>query len=47
MSGSGVSPPVSLPNLKFVSRGSSSFRVLSIGPQQLLSVVFFVDESPP
>ena len=39
MSGSGVSPPVSLPNLKLVSRISSSFGVPSKGPQQLLSGV--------
>ena len=39
MSGSGVSPPVSLPNLKFISRGSSSSEVPSSGPHLLLSGV--------
>ena len=39
MSGSRVSPPVSLPNLKFVLRGSSLFGVPSMGPQWLLSGV--------
>ena len=39
MSRSGVSPPVSLLNLKFVSRGSSLSRDPSSGPQQLLSGV--------
>ena len=39
MSGSGVSPPVSLPNLKLVSGVSSSSGVLSRGPQWLLSCV--------
>ena len=39
MLGLGVSSPVSLPNLNFVSGTSSSSGVLSIGPQQLLSWV--------
>ena len=39
MSGSGVSPPVLLLNLKFALRGLSSSGVLSSGSQQLLSGV--------
>ena len=39
MSGSGVSPPVSLPNLNEVSGFSSSSGVLSRGPQRLQSGV--------
>ena len=39
MSGSGVSSPVSLPNLNLVSRVSPSSGVLSMGPQQLRSGV--------
>ena len=39
ISGSGVSPPASLPNLNWGSGVSSSSGVPSIGPQQLLSWV--------
>ena len=39
MSGSGVSPPASLPNLNWGSGVSSSSGVPSRGPQQLLSWV--------
>ena len=39
MSGSGVSPPASLPNLNWGSGVLSSSGVPSIGPQQLLSWV--------
>ena len=39
ISGSGVSPPASLPNLNLGSGCSSSSGVPSIGPQQLLSWV--------
>ena len=39
ISGSGVSPPTSLPNLNPGSGCSSSSGVLSIGPQRLLSWV--------
>ena len=39
ISGSGVSPPASLPNLNLGSGCSSSSRVPSIGPQRLLSWV--------
>ena len=39
MSGSGVSPPASLPNLNLVSGVSSLSGVPSRGPQQLLSWV--------
>ena len=39
MSGLGVSPPASRPNLNFGSGTSSSLGVLSIGPHWLLSWV--------
>ena len=39
ISGSGVSPPASLPNLKVGSGNSSSSGVPSMGPQRLLSWV--------
>ena len=39
ISGSGVSPPASLPNLKTGFGASSSSGVPSIGPQRLLSWV--------
>ena len=47
MSGSGVSPPVSLPNLNWGSGVSSSSGVPSMGPQQLVTrpvlFIFFLD----